>query len=114
MHLRGEGQPADKEIGQQSESNKYIPLFHPRVRLDMEINQVWAETKIMFLFQPFIRSGTLSPACFDEFGYCPEIREGDLLGPGYQGYIPNWKVSEQVGQIQFQIFSWENPGLFVH
>ena len=43
----------------------------------------------MFLFQPFIRSGTLSPACFDEFGYCPEIREGDLLGPGYQGYIPN-------------------------
>ena len=55
----------------------------------------------MTLFQPFIRSGNLSPVCFDELGYCPEIREGDLLGPGYQGYIPNLKVSEQGRQIQF-------------
>ena len=89
MHLQREGQLADKEIGQQSQIIKYIPLFHPTVRLDMEINQVWAETKRISLFHPFIRSGTLSFVCFDEFDYCSEIREGDLLGPEYQSYIPN-------------------------
>lgn len=26
-----EGQPADKEIGQQCQIVKYVPLFHPRV-----------------------------------------------------------------------------------
>ena len=43
----------------------------------------WRLTKFESLFQPFIRLGTLSPACFDELGYCLEIREGDLLAPGW-------------------------------
>lgn len=39
VHLHREGQPADKEIGQQSQGNKCV-LSHPRVELDMEVNQV--------------------------------------------------------------------------
>lgn len=66
--------------------------------------------KGMPLLQPFIRSGNLSPVCFDELGYCPEIGEKDLLCPEYQGYTPNLKISEKIDRsISFLGRHW-----FVH